>query len=55
MAFQLFASAAGAFREKTFTPCLAASAPNTAITITTTATADGTATAVDVNSWGYQQ
>jgi hypothetical protein len=37
----------------TFTPCLPASAQNTAITITTTA--DGTATAVDVNSWGFQQ
>jgi len=30
-----------------------ASAPNTAITVTTTA--DGTATAVDVNSWGFVQ
>jgi hypothetical protein len=38
---------------KTFTPCLAASAVNTAITITTTA--DATGTAVDVNSSGYQQ
>lgn len=36
-----------------FSPCIPASAVNTAITITTTA--DGTATAVDVNSWGYQQ
>jgi hypothetical protein len=53
MTFQLSSSATGAFREKSFTPCLAASAPNTAITITTTA--NGTATAVDVNSWGYQQ
>jgi hypothetical protein len=35
-----------------FSPCLPASAVNTAITITTTANA--TATAVDVNSWGYQ-
>lgn len=35
-----------------FNPCIPASAVNTAITITTTA--DGTATAVDVNSWGYQ-
>jgi hypothetical protein len=35
-----------------FSPCIPASAANTAITVTTTA--DGTATAVDVNSWGYQ-
>lgn len=35
-----------------FAPCVPASAVNTAITITTTA--DGTASAVDVNSWGYQ-
>src|SRR6516162_2548256 len=37
----------------TFYPCIPASAPNTAITVTTTA--NGTATAVDVNSWGFQQ
>ena len=37
----------------TFTPCIPASAANTAITVTTTA--NGTATAVDVNSWGFQQ
>ena len=37
----------------TFNPCIPASATNTAITVTTTA--NGTATAVDVNSWGYQQ
>ena len=36
-----------------FSPCISASAANTAITITTTA--NGTATAVNVNSWGYQQ
>ena len=36
-----------------FNPCIPASATNTAITITTRA--NGTATAVDVNSWGYQQ
>jgi H+/gluconate symporter-like permease len=35
-----------------FTPCVPASAINTAITVTTTA--NGTATAVDVNAWGYQ-
>lgn len=37
---------------QTFSPCIPASAVNTAITVTTTA--NGTATAVDVNSWGYQ-
>lgn len=36
-----------------FNPCIPASTTNTAITTTTTA--DGTASAVDVNSWGYQQ
>jgi hypothetical protein len=36
-----------------FNPCIPASATNTAITVTTTA--NGTATAVDVNSWGYRQ
>lgn len=43
----------GQIATQTFTPCIQASAINTAITITTTA--DGTATAVNVNSWGYQQ
>jgi hypothetical protein len=48
-------TAAGAVIVPTnvFTPCIPSSAVNTAITITTTA--DATATAVDVNSWGYQQ
>ena len=46
-------SAAGAIVvTQTFKPCIPASAPNTAITVTTTA--NGTASAVDVNSWGYQ-
>jgi len=46
-------SAAGAIVvSQTFNPCIPASAANTAITVTTTA--DGTATAVNVNSWGYQ-
>lgn len=36
-----------------FNPCIPSSAINTAVTITTTA--NGTATAVNVNSWGYQQ
>lgn len=51
--YQLSSSAAGTTLSKSFSPCLPASAANTAITITTTA--NGTATAVDVNSSGYQQ
>jgi hypothetical protein len=53
MTFQLSSSATGSFRDRDFSPCLAASAANTAITVTTTANA--TATAVDVKTWGYQQ
>ncbi len=45
-------AAGGTVVSMTFSPPIPASASNTAITITTTA--DGTATAVDVNSWGYQ-
>lgn len=51
--YQGSSSAAGVTLGQSFTPCISASAVNTAITITTTA--NGTATAVDVNSWGYQQ
>lgn len=51
--YQLTASATGVFLSKSFNPCIPASAANTPITITTTA--DGTATAVNVNSSGYQQ
>lgn len=53
MVFQLTSSATGVSRAVTFSPCIPASAANTAITITTTA--DGTASAVNVNSWGMQQ
>lgn len=54
MVFQASSSAAGGtVARETFNPCVPASAVNTAITVTTTA--DGTATAVNVNSWGYQQ
>lgn len=54
MVFQASSTAAGgSVAKQTFTPCLPGSAINTAITITTTA--DGTATGVDVNSWGFQQ
>lgn len=51
--YQATANAGGQVAGQPFAPCLPASAVNTAITITTTA--DGTATAVNVNSWGYQQ
>lgn len=51
--YQLSSSASGVVLSKSFTPCVPSSAINTAITITTTA--DGTATAVNVNSTGYQQ
>jgi hypothetical protein len=53
MVYQLASSASGAFLTQTFTPCIPGGAVNTAITTTTTA--DGTASAVDVNSWGYQK
>lgn len=53
MVYQLASSAGGSTLAVTFTPCIPANATNTAITIATTA--DGSATAVDVNSWGFQQ
>jgi len=52
MVFQLTAAAAGAQLTVPFLPCVPASAVNTSITVTTSA--DGSASAVDVNSWGYQ-
>lgn len=52
MVFQLFSTATGANLSQQFNPCIPASAVSTNITITTTA--DGTASAVDVNSWGYR-
>lgn len=45
-------AAGGTIAKEAFNPCLPASSSNVAITITTTA--DGTATAVNVNSWGFQ-
>lgn len=51
--YQLFSTATGVNLQKTFNPCYPASAVNTAIVVTTTA--DGTATAVDVNVHGFQQ
>lgn len=53
MVYQLTSSATGTSVGQTFTPCIPASTTNTAITITTTA--NGTASAVNVNSWGYRQ
>jgi hypothetical protein len=53
LVYELASSVAGVTLSRTFTPCIPASAANTAITVTTTA--DGTATAVAVNSWGFQQ
>lgn len=52
MVFQLSSLAGGANFTQQFFPCVPASAVNTAITITTTA--DGSASAVDVNSWGFR-
>ena len=49
--YQLASTATGITFGRTFTPCIPSSAVNTNITVTTTA--DGTASAVDVNSWGY--
>jgi hypothetical protein len=53
MVIQMASTASGNFINQNFRPCIPASAVNTSITITTTA--DGTASAVDVNSWGYQK
>jgi hypothetical protein len=54
MVFQGASTAAGGagIPWQGFAPCLPSSAVNTAITVTTTA--DGTATAVNVNLWGFQ-
>lgn len=51
--YQLASLAAGVTLNVPFFPCIPASAVNTPITITTTA--DGTASAVSVNSAGYQE
>lgn len=50
--YQGSSSASGVTLSRTFTPCIPAVTLNTAITVTTTA--DGTATAVNVNAWGFQ-
>ena len=51
--YQLASSADGNTLTQGFSPCIPASAVNTPITVTTTA--NGTATAVSVNSWGYRK
>lgn len=51
--YQMSSSAGGVLLSRNWSPCLPASAPNVPITVTTTA--DGTATAVDVNSSGFRQ
>lgn len=53
MVYQLSSLAAGITLSRTFSPCIPASAAGTPITTTTTT--DGTASVVDVNSWGFQQ
>lgn len=53
MVFQLASSATGSTLAQNFSPCVAASAAAQDITVTTTA--DGTASAVSVNSWGFRQ
>ena len=53
LVFELNSSVVGSNISENFSPCIPASATNTAITTTTTA--DGTASAVAVNSWGFQQ
>jgi hypothetical protein len=53
MVYYFASAAAGAQLTQTFAPCIPGSAVNTAITTTTTA--DGTASNVAVNSWGYQR
>jgi hypothetical protein len=48
--YHLASSAGGVTLNRSFSPCIPASAVNTAIVVATTA--DGTASAVDVNVWG---
>ena len=53
LVFELNSSVSGTNISENFSPCIPASAADTAITTTTTS--DGTASAVAVNSWGFQQ
>jgi hypothetical protein len=50
--FQLTSSTGGSVLTQAFRPCIPASGTNTSVAVSTTA--DGTASAVDVNSWGFQ-
>jgi hypothetical protein len=50
--YQMSSAATAVLLTRSFSPCIPASAVNTTITVTTTA--DGTASAVDVNVSGYQ-
>lgn len=50
--YHMASSASGNTLQVTFTPPIPAKAANTAIAVATTA--DGTASAVDVNVWGFQ-
>jgi hypothetical protein len=51
--YQLTSSATGVLLQQNFTPCIPGGVINQSLVVQTTA--DGTATAVDVNVWGYQQ
>lgn len=53
MTYQFTAGTTSTILTRSFNPCVPASAVNTAITITSPANTNATAT--DVNSWGYQQ
>lgn len=53
LTYQLASSAGGALLSEKFSPCAPANAASLAVVITTTA--DGTASAVNVNAWGFQQ
>lgn len=53
LTYQFSSSAAGSTLNRGYSPCIPAPAVNTSITVTTTA--DGTASAVDVNVWGYRK
>lgn len=50
--YQFSSTAAGVTLNRAYWPCIPASGIATAITVTTTA--DGSASAVDVNAWGFQ-
>ncbi len=53
MVFELNSSVSGSNISENFSPCIPATGTNTSITTTTTA--DGTASNVAVNSWGYNK